>query len=156
MTFKHCGLLVIISKITTNLICLIFNSFKPIIEFVTMMNIPPFPNSNGIKIDCTILHPTIVNYFTDQFCYTFFLITSGDNPCIYIKFEEFLFVYLDILEATAASEMPCKSSFSILMLGVVSISPIIRMTRPGTAIRHTPNNIIHTRSGSVSMSHRKY
>ena len=58
-------------------------------------------------------------------------------------------------DATAASEMPCKSSFSNLMFGVESASPIIRMIRPGTEMPHTLNNTEHSCSGSVLMSHRR-
>ena len=63
--------------------------------------------------------------------------------------------YIDVPDATAASEMPCKSSFSNFMFGVESASPIIRMIRPGTKIFHTPNNTEQSCSGSVSISHRK-
>lgn len=66
-----------------------------------------------------------------------------------------LLYYSGVPDATAASEMPCKSSFSNLMFGAESASPIIRMIRPGTKISHIPNNTEQSCSGSVSMSHRK-
>jgi hypothetical protein len=43
-----------------------------------------------------------------------------------------------------------------LIFGVESASPIICMIRPGTAIRHTPNNTKQRYSRSVAISHRKY
>ena len=59
---------------------------KPVLEFMTILNIAPFTNSDRAEIHVRISHPRIVNYFTDQFCDAFFFVPICDNPGIYMKF----------------------------------------------------------------------
>lgn len=48
--------------------------------------------------------------------------------------------YSYVPDARAASAMPFKSSFSVLIFGVESTSPTIRMIRSGTVASQAPNS----------------
>ncbi len=64
------------------------------------------------------------------------------------------FIYLP--DASAASEIPRKSSFSNLTFSIEVESPIIRMIKLGIDIPQTPNNTKQSLSNFVLISHRKY